>query len=180
MQKNRYVLSFRAKHGVTLAELCIVMALLSIITVMVTSFCLITRSYTVRIAADTDVKLSIGNMDDGLRVWISSVDSENYTLSLSDDNKTLIAEGADLNDRWELKLDGNKLVGSMPSGALINFEMPKVTDLSFGLLGNDINRPCFVLCSISYEKLGTSEANNSEQTIIIKRAARVVKAKSDG
>ncbi len=180
MQKRNNDKSYRAKHGVTLVELCIVMALISIITVMVSSFCIITRSYTIKIAADTDIKLSIGNIDDGLRIWMSSVDSERYRIYISEDSGTLTAESIDGSEIWKLYLENNTLIGSMPSGARINFEMPTVSSLSFRFWGNAVNeRPCFVWCTVYYDKPGSGDATLS-QSITVKRAARVVKRKAGG
>lgn len=170
----------KKNKGVTLAELCIVMALLSIITVMVTSFCLITRSYTIKVSADTDIKLSISNLETGLRIWLSSVDSVNYTLSVSEDGSALIATGSGAEDTWRLELKDNHLYGLMPSGARINFEMPRVVSLYFGIFNESgVDKPCFVYCDMNYEKINNS-SNTQNGSVTIRRATRVLKKATGG
>ena len=215
----------RGRHGVTLAELCIVLALLAVVTVMVTSFCLIARSYTFKVAADTDVKLSICNIEDALRLWISSVDSRDYKITIEDGGRVLKAvpvlgiedvysgENPDLPEEPEeslspenfeevwslyLDLDNSCLVGSMPVGSdenaflyvpgsderkkILNYEMPRVTSLTFGVYDTDpsYTGPCFVYCSVTYEKPGSTADEPAYENIILRRAARVAEYSAGG
>ena len=157
--------------GVTLAELCVVMALISILTVMTSSFCIITQSYTAKVSADNDVKISIENVEKGLSIWISSVDSEDYSLKISDDRSVLYAVGN--NEEWTLQLVDNKLVGTMPTGAFIDFELPRVEFLSFSF-NNYAQRSCFVSCQVNYSRPGNT-GNESTKSITVRRLARVAK-----
>ena len=202
----------RGKRGVTLAELCIVLALLAVVTVMVTSFCLIARSYTFKVAADTDVKLSICNIEDALRLWVSSVDSKDFAITIEEGGRVLKAitltgaepapaepsessqaEQSSEEEIWSLYFDAesSRLIGTMPVGTdtsaftyvpgsaetkkTLNYEMPRITSLTFGVYDTDpsYTGPCFVYCSVTYEKPGSTGEEPTYESIILRRAARV-------
>lgn len=74
----------RNTRGVTLAELCIVMAVIAIVSTMVVSFTVLMQARTRVIAADRDTVSDLGTVESALDRFIRTYDSDEYTLVQSD------------------------------------------------------------------------------------------------
>ena len=72
----------RTTRGVTLAELCIVMAVIAIVSTMVVSFTVLMQARTSLIAADRDTIADIGSVESALDTFIRKYDSDQYTLKI--------------------------------------------------------------------------------------------------
>ena len=72
----------RTTRGVTLAELCIVMAVIAIVSTMVVSFTVLMQARTSLIAADSDTIADIGSVESALDTFIRKYDSDPYTLKI--------------------------------------------------------------------------------------------------
>lgn len=74
----------RNTRGVTLAELCIVMAVIAIVSTMVVSFTVLMQARTRVIAADRDTVSDLGTVESALDRFIRTYDSDEYTIVQSD------------------------------------------------------------------------------------------------
>lgn len=74
----------RNTRGVTLAELCIVMAVIAIVSTMVVSFTVLMQARTRVIAADRDIVSDLGTVESALDRFIRAYDSDEYAIVLSD------------------------------------------------------------------------------------------------
>lgn len=74
----------RNTRGVTLAELCIVMAVIAIVSTMVVSFTVLMQARTRVIAADRDTVSDLGTVESALDRFIRAYDSDEYAIVLSD------------------------------------------------------------------------------------------------
>lgn len=74
----------RNTRGVTLAELCIVMAVIAIVSTMVVSFTVLMQARTRVIAADRDTVSDLGTVESALDRFIRTYDSDEYAIVQSD------------------------------------------------------------------------------------------------
>ena len=74
----------RSTRGVTLAELCIVMAVIAIVSTMVVSFTVLMQARTRVIAADRDTVSDLGTVESALDRFIRAYDSDEYSIKQSD------------------------------------------------------------------------------------------------
>lgn len=74
----------RSTRGVTLAELCIVMAVIAIVSTMVVSFTVLMQARTRVIAADRDTVSDLGTVESALDRFIRTYDSDEYAIVQSD------------------------------------------------------------------------------------------------
>lgn len=74
----------RNTRGVTLAELCIVMAVIAIVSTMVVSFTVLMQARTRVIAADRDTVSDLGTVESALDRFIRAYDSDEYSIKQSD------------------------------------------------------------------------------------------------
>lgn len=74
----------RNTRGVTLAELCIVMAVIAIVSTMVVSFTVLMQARTRVIAADRDTVSDLGTVESALDRFIRAYDSDEYAIVQSD------------------------------------------------------------------------------------------------
>ena len=74
--------SFTARRGVTLVELCIVLALISVVTVMVTSFTVLARSYAYKASRENGIRLSLNAIEHAFDTWVSAFDDSDNEFSV--------------------------------------------------------------------------------------------------
>lgn len=171
----------RNTRGVTLAELCIVMAVIAIVSTMVVSFTVLMQARTRVIAADRDTVSDLGTVESALDRFIRAYDSDEYTLSLYDritttdwehpassqtvDKYTSIAVLKDENVTAKLKLstdpDGKVNAIVITDGSdnvTVTYPLYSVTFVSFVIESNGTS--ALVICTVEY----TSTHGNEQVT----------------
>lgn len=185
----------RTNRGVTLAELCIVMAVLAIVSTMVVSFTVLMQARTRVIAADRDTVSDIAMVETALDTFIRKYDSDQYTLKIDCDKMgfgyssvadkdypKLQVSKADGSDAAELKLEviTEQLKPSVDSikittGETVTSSLPlhNVTKLEFEIVTESGNDSALVICTVTYTR--TSGSGQTSETATICRAVRAMK-----
>ena len=185
----------RTTRGVTLAELCIVMAVIAIVSTMVVSFTVLMQARTSLIAADRDTIADIGSVESALDTFIRKYDSDQYTLKIvkysvgetvvsntldeyyalqvltSDD--TVVAKlmlGFDTDEQTRTSVDSVKIT----EGKTVTSSLPlhMVTNLEFEIESNGTGS-LLVICKVTYTR--TSGNAVEEKTATICHAVRAMK-----
>lgn len=157
------------KRGVTLVEMCIVLALIMIIGTMVTSFCVLTNNYSHAVSSDRDAVESIAMLEDALSKWISAFDRYDYAISISSDGSHL---EACMNDetKYTFEIKDGKINGSLPGGRNINYSVPSIESASFEK--NEIYK--IISCNITYIlKNGGNETKTQMKLLRYCRVAKI-------
>lgn len=186
----------RNTRGVTLAELCIVMAVIAIVSTMVVSFTVLMQARTRVIAADRDTVSDLGTVESALDRFIRTYDSDEYTLSLYDritttdwehpassqtvDKYTSIAVLKDENVTAKLKLSidpetekVNAIVITDGAGNVtVTYPLYSVTFVSFVIESNDTS--ALVTCTVEYTSTHGSEQVTKKATLC--HAVRAMKS----
>lgn len=172
----------RSTRGVTLAELCIVMAVIAIVSTMVVSFTVLMQARTRVIAADRDTVSDLGTVESALDRFIRAYDSDEYALSLYDritttdwehpassqtvDKYTSIAVLKDENVTAKLKLSIDPetekvnaiVITDGSDNVTVTYPLYSVTFVSFVIESNGTS--ALVICTVEY----TSTHGNEQVT----------------
>lgn len=154
------------KRGVTLVEMCIVLALIMIIGTMVTSFCILTNNYSHTVSSDRDAVESIAMLEDALSKWISAFDLDDYTISISSDGSHLEARKTDVADAeytgYKFEIKDGKINGSLPGDRNINYSVPSIESASFEK--NETYK--IISCDITYILKNGGNETKTQMTLL--------------
>lgn len=181
----------RNTRGVTLAELCIVMAVIAIVSTMVVSFTVLMQARTRVIAADRDTVSDLGTVESALDRFIRAYDSDEYAIVQSDliitsdwehpassqtlDKYTSIAVLKDGKVTAKLKLSidpetekVNAIVITDGAGkAEITYLLNSVTKMTFELEGGNSSgsATALVICTVEYTSTHGTEQVTKKATL---------------
>ncbi len=177
----------RSTRGVTLAELCIVMAVIAIVSTMVVSFTVLMQARTRVIAADRDTVSDLGTVESALDRFIRAYDSDEYTLSLYDritttdwehpassqtvDKYTSIAVLKDENVTAKLKLSIDPetekvnaiVITDGEDNVTVTYPLYSVTFVSFVIESNGTS--ALVICTVEYTSTHGNEQVTKKATL---------------
>lgn len=186
----------RNTRGVTLAELCIVMAVIAIVSTMVVSFTVLMQARTRVIAADRDTVSDLGTVESALDRFIRAYDSDEYTLSLYDritttdwehpassqtvDKYTSIAVLKDENVTAKLKLSIDPetekvnaiVITDGEDNVTVTYPLYSVTFVSFVIESNGTS--ALVTCTVEYTSTHGNEQVTKKATLC--HAVRAMKS----
>lgn len=172
----------RTTRGVTLAELCVVMAVIAIVSTMVVSFTVLMQARTSLIAADRDTIADIGSVESALDRFIRTYDSDEYTLSVtSPESKDAltVSKGENKVASLMIPLDpegdtAEKIVITDPAGEITaSYSLHMVTKLEFEIVSDSGNDSTLVICKVTYTR--TSGNGQTSETATICHAVRAMK-----
>lgn len=186
----------RNTRGVTLAELCIVMAVIAIVSTMVVSFTVLMQARTRVIAADRDTVSDLGTVESALDRFIRTYDSDEYTLVQRDpiwtsDNPLLptldqkyrsifVLKDGDITAKLKLSIDPetekvNAIVITDGSDKVtVTYPLYSVTFVSFVIESN--NTSALVTATVEYTSTHGSEQVTKKATLC--HAVRAMKNKT--
>lgn len=187
----------RNTRGVTLAELCIVMAVIAIVSTMVVSFTVLMQARTRVIAADRNTVADIGLVEAALDRFIGTYDSDEYTLAQSDpiwtsDNPLLykldtkytsisVLKKEAIIAKLKLSIDPDTekvnaiVITDGDDKAEITYLLNSVTKMTFELEGGNSSgsATALVICRVEYTSTHGNEQVTKTSTIC--RAVRAMK-----
>lgn len=181
----------RNTRGVTLAELCIVMAVIAIVSTMVVSFTVLMQARTRVIAADRDTVSDLGTVESALDRFIRTYDSDEYTIVQSDlistadwehpassqtvDKYTSIAVLKDGKVTAKLKLSTDPetekvnaiVITDGDDKAEITYLLNSVTKMTFELKGGNSSgsATALVTCTVEYTSTHGNEQVTKKATL---------------
>ena len=171
----------RTTRGVTLAELCVVMAVIAIVSTMVVSFTVLMQARTSLIAADRDTIADIGSVESALDRFIRAYDSDEYTLSVTSPeskDELTVSKGENKVASLMIPLDpegdtAEKIVITDQAGEITaSYSLHMVTKLEFEIESN-VTGSLLVICKVTYTR--TSGSEQTSETATICHAVRAMK-----
>lgn len=175
----------RTNRGVTLAELCIVMAVLAIVSTMVVSFTVLMQARTRVIAADRDTVSDIAMVETALDTFIRKYDSDQYTLkiveygvgappiyyalqvvSTADGSVAELKFGFDTDEQSNTSVDSVEITEKKTVTS--SLPLHNVTKLDFEIVSESGNDSALVICKVTYTR-------QTSETATICRAVRAMK-----
>lgn len=139
------------KRGETLAELCVVMAVIAIIGTMTISFCIVLRNNARLAISQNQVMEEMDNWGKTFRAWVSQFDSESY--SFATDGNTLYAICSDGTEYSLVLTENNILLGNCPDGSAMSSVASSVRTVEYRLIEHrdPSEQSLLVDCRVSYQ-----------------------------
>lgn len=138
--------SFKAaKRGVTLSELCVVIALVAVVSVAVVSFTTIAGAITKSSAAKEKAAERIDFVEDLLEGWVDSAIANNATELIAQNDK-LVAKIED--KQYTFSFADGKVTASFSEDNKVDFAVEEITKIKFEEMRNDSDVIFF--CTVTY------------------------------
>lgn len=167
----------RNTRGVTLAELCIVMAVIAIVSTMVVSFTVLMQARTRVIAADRDTVSDLGTVESALDRFIRTYDSDEYTI-LPEQGSLSVLKGGNAVATLKLSIDPETekvnaiVITDGKDNVTVTYPLYSVTFVSFVIESNDTS--ALVTCTVEYTSTHGSEQVTKKATLC--HAVRAMKS----
>ena len=164
--------------GVTLMELTIVMALLSVVCIMVVSFSSLVRNNVQAITSENDVLSDFDKVQYVFDTWISTFDNDEYDF-FTKDNKLYAVNKNNTSKRYVLLLtDDGILTGSVPIGTtglttVVYDGTGTLFGLDFSIRINAETGRILIDCRVSYIKYNISVTIKQTHKAHFLKATRV-------
>ena len=162
----------RAKSGSTLVELCLVIALSSIVFAMVASFSSLVYFHA-KMSVDQQAEyIELNRLHEDIRVWLQKNDDSIYCAGTGKGGKRLLLDADHGNDR-SLEFDAN--FGSLIINDIHDrYRYDLIRGISFEVRsGKDDRTLALIICTVSY----TAEGNDTLQEVKFVFSANAITAK---
>ena len=142
--------SFR-KRGDTLAELCVVMAVIAVIGTMTISFCFVLRNHARLAVTQNNVTEELGEWGKTFRTWVSLFDSESYFFAT--DGANLYAVASDGTEYSLTMTEDHVLLGLCPDGTTVTSVATSVQTVEYRLIPSQDpdNGRLLIDCRVNYK-----------------------------
>lgn len=134
------------KKGATLAELVVVLAMLAIVSTMVTSFCILVNNYHAINRKRSAITERLAGIERMVSTFIMDCEGENRTISARENEVTV--RDTSSGKRYTLTLNGETLVAVSPKGET-RLSVKELESFTFQLK-NGSNGNVLLLCSATY------------------------------
>ncbi len=154
------------RRGVTLAELCVVMALVAILSMAVVTFCVMISNHTGKMAVDREVKDGISYVDLVLDVWVSEADG--HTITKNNDGQLSVTVDE---KEYYLKWENGYIKYMLPNNqSEQKIQCPRILSLTFSVESAENGGTQLISCTVKHEKPFATDGA-SGQTVLM-RATR--------
>lgn len=143
------------RKGITLAEMCIVLAVVAIVSLSVASFATMAGGRGTAAATKLDAMGDLEIVEAIVESWILEIskDSENEISIVEIDKKRdkLISKHKVTNEEEEIWLPGTTLQVSFPEEELIIYTVKSITGLKFEKRVSDDGNSTIYYCTVTYQ-----------------------------
>ena len=147
----------RIRKGSTLAEICVVLAVVSIVSTVVLSFCMMANRRSVASANRLRIMEERKMIETIVETWCESMAAAGKDISLvPDSNSPLIADAG--GDQNTIALSDGVLTATMPEGPPIQFKFDAAKSLMFNVISHDLS---------DFEGLGEAEKKDLLNDVLI-------------
>ena len=155
----------KVRRGSTLAEICVVLAVVSIVSTVVLSFCMMANRRAVASANRLRIMEERKMIETIVETWCDSMAAEGKAISLAPgSNSPLIADAG--GDQCTIALgDDGMLIATMPEGPDIQFKCDAAKTMMFNVIpnGNDV----LIVCKVEFNAIGADSINPPEYVFVV-------------
>jgi type II secretory pathway pseudopilin PulG len=168
--ERRFAVDKRVKKirkGSTLAEICVVLAVVSIVTTVVLSFCMMTNRRSVASANRLHIMEELEMLESIVETWRDSVAVAGKDISLApDSNSPLIADAG--GDQNTIALSDGVLTATMPDGSDIQFKCDAAKTMMFNLIpAEEDPSNVLIVCTVEFNAIGADVVNPPEYVFVV-------------
>ncbi len=147
----------KLKIGVSIAEMCIVLAVLAIVGTLVVSFSLMVSARasasTTRLSAADDLKVSQSILDG----WVDRMTGLGAQFTADDTGLSATVDG----ETYAVKLQEGTLIAPLPDGTNLSCPISTAEAIRFGQLTKPDSNP-LIFCTLTY----TVKSPNGAKTVV--------------
>ena len=155
----------RIRKGSTLAEICVVLAVVSIVSTVVLSFCMMANRRSVASANRLRIMEERKMIETIVETWCESMAAAGKDISLvPDSNSPLIADAG--GDQNIIALSDGVLTATMSDGSDdIQFKCDAAKTMMFNVIpnGNDV----LIVCTVEFNAIGADIINPPEYVFVV-------------
>ena len=140
------------KKGITLAEMCVVIALVAIIATMVTSFSISVSWRTQLSAARLELAAELDSLETFTGGWLGQMKLQNAALTVQENG---VKAG-----EWTLTFDDGVLNGTLPNENSFSFATVCIKEMEFSLVADEM-----LFCTVKYDMPGLPEEQAEREQI---------------
>lgn len=133
------------KKGVTLAEICVVLAIISICSVMVVSFSLMVSRRSAAAQARLAVMEDVASLEVVVENWVERLTVAGAAFTAEPGLLSATLDGVS----YTCTFDGERLIGTLPDGTALSYLPEAVTAISFNAAQKSADGIFF--CTVTYE-----------------------------
>ena len=159
MKWNRWK-RLKQKKGATLAELCVVMALVAIIGTSIVSFSALVQRRTNTSVQNGAVLEDLTNVEMSLKQWISHFDNANYTFEITDGGQSVTAKSnIDGTAASKISLNADKTM--LISDGMVSLQVTMLKGLRFEKIVSGRTGRSMIRCTAQYHTAGSDDVKNA-------------------
>lgn len=147
------------KKGSTLVELCIVMAVLTIVITMTVTFLALMSNRVGNARASDDVLRDLSNVEMCLKHVVSSYDNTDYRLEVGASKQTLYVYDTKTDERVTV-MYLNDARDTLIVEGIMQFDIKKVKGLRFSI-AQSFSKRSLVQCTTTYEMPNPDDGENT-------------------
>ena len=157
-------ISKRVRKGSTLAEICVVLAVVSIVSTVVLSFCMMANRRSVASANRLRIMEERKMIETIVETWCESMAAEGKDISLVPDSNSPLIADAD-GDQCTIALRDGVLTATMPEGPDIQFKCDAAKTMMFNVIpnGNDV----LIVCTVEFNAIGADIINPPKYVFVV-------------
>jgi len=146
----------------TLAELVIVMALLSIVSLLIVSFSSLTSAYSIRIDKNLASVNDVSELEEVFTIFLRCADTDAYTVYTSADGSILyISDSSD--HIYSLTFMDGQLSGTTAVGGVVNFSLKTIESVTFRVENSSDGIGALVSMRIKYNFSRYGNKDNAKE-----------------
>ena len=138
----------RSRRGVTVAELVVALALVSVMSIVVISFIMLMNSRTKANAANDTVIQDRQIIKAGVEAWLENSLADGAAFSLQADNKSVCSQYDGVENSCTLVFEDGVLQGTYPNGEPLTIRTKSVSDITFQLMMADGSKDFLLFCTV--------------------------------
>ncbi len=150
----------KRKKGVTLVELCVVMALIAIIGSSVVTFSALVKRRTDASSQNGAVLEDLSNVEMTLKQWIMHFDNADYTFELEDGGEAIVAKSAkDGSSASRISLNEDKTM--LVSENRVSLEVSRLLGMKFEIIESAKTHRSLIRCTVQYHTANSDDVKSA-------------------
>lgn len=132
------------KKGFTLSEVCVVLAVVGIVSAIVTSFCIVMHHRSVMSRARLDIINEVNVLEEYVESWADKVAAKNATFEATDGYAAEVKAGA-----YTANFNGSSFKGTLPDSSEMTFDTTRIEALNFDVVVDKEGSDAIIFCKVT-------------------------------
>ena len=171
----------KVRKGSTLAEICVVLAVVSIVSTVVLSFCMMANRRAVASANRLRIMEERKMIETIVETWCDSMAAEGKAISLAPWSNSWLVAGESPNMNTIVLSGDGMLMAKMPDGSDIQFKFDAAKSLMFNVISHDLSdfeglgeaekkdllNDVLIVCTVEFDAVGVEPAYTPRYVFVV-------------